>query len=493
MADLHPRDWRLAPLIAAIPVENREGGAAFAEHGTGPANRSRTGTRERLARRMFEFGKGLRRIFAPEARGEADDLSWTELVMPELLAREARGQCTDAGRVSAARPFEAWLRGSVLWREHARRTGADDSLGRARDAARSAARAARTPDQTVRAAVEAGLVEILRFDLVGGVAELEAAVRAAPDVQTRRNTGLSAATLAAVAALDARLRSRQARLDGKPDALRRAALALDEAVAAAEVAGDPELDPLRLERAALALEAGVMRRDPSLLDQAGRELRRLVSAADPDRRPLSRARALCLCAAGLSALAALAGDEAAHAQARILFDAAADQFTPDHSPIDWTAIQLARAATPGAVSLAALLQAEAVSAGKDLTLGALARDRRLEVEAAAAGAAGDADRLDRMAAEVRRRLVARRLTARPGGEARHEADSAMLDRGDLDWAVDQIGLARIEAAIGRLTGAAVTTDSAFALFEAAEIARERGVPTLAESAERLMPVRSVKA
>ena len=57
------------------------------------------------------------------------------LLLSPLLAREARGQCTDAGRVSAARPFEAWLRGSALWREHARRTGADDSLGRARDAA----------------------------------------------------------------------------------------------------------------------------------------------------------------------------------------------------------------------------------------------------------------------------------------------------------------------------------------------------------------------
>ena len=436
---------------------------------------------------MFEFGKGLRKLFASDTAAETDDLSWTELVMPELLAREARGQCTDAGRVSTKKPFDAWLRGAALWREHARRTGMADSLRRARDAADSAAHAARTPDQTARAAVELGQVETLRFDLIGGVEVLESALRALPEIEIG-HADRALTTHAATAALDARLRARQARLDGKPEALKRAALALDAAVDAAEAAGDPRIDDLRLERAALALEAGVVRRDPSLLDQAGRELRRLVAAADPDRRPLSRARALTLCAAGLSALAALAGDKAAHAQARILFDAAAEQFTPDHSPLDWTAIQLARAAVPGAVSLAALLQAEAVSAGMGLTLGALARDRRLEVEARAAETAGDTDRLQRMGAEVRRRLTARRTPAQ-----RAEASDRYVDNGDLDWAVDQIGLARLDAAWARLTAGQPATDAAFALFEAAEIARDRGVPQLAEAAETLMPVRSVRA
>lgn len=436
---------------------------------------------------MFEFGKGLRKLFASDTAAEADDLSWTELVMPELLAREARGQCTDAGRVSTKKPFDAWLRGAALWREHARRTGVADSLRRARDAADSATRAARTPDQTARAAVELGQVEILRFDLVGGVDVLQAALRALPESDGRASD-IGTATIAAAMSLDARLRARQIRLDGKPDGLKRAALALDAAVDSAEAAGDPRIDELRLERAALALEAGVIRRDPSLLDQAGRELRRLVSAADPDRRPLSRARALTLCAAGLSALASLAGDEAAHAQARILFDAAADQFTPDHSPLDWTAIQLARSAVPGAVPLASLLQAEAVSAGMGLTLGALARDRRLEVEARSAETAGDAERLDRMAEEVRRRLRMRRRSAQ-----RHELEDRYIDNGDLDWAVDQIGLARLEAASGRLAGERTATAAAFALFEAAEIARDRGAPQLAEAAEALMPVRSVSA
>ena len=435
---------------------------------------------------MFEFGRGLRRLFATDARPEADGLTWTELVTPELLSREARGQCVDAGRVSAARPFEAWLRGAALWREHARRTGVEDSLRRAEAAVADADRAARSADQTARAVLERLQIDLLRFDLMGGAFLLESAIARAAGAP--RKPGVRAEVLAGLAAVEGRLKARQSRMTASADGLKRAAIALDAAVDAADAANDPRRDDIRIERAALALEAGVGRRDPQLLDQAGRELRALVAAADPDRRPLSRARALTLCAAGLSALAALAGDDAAHAQARTLFDAAADQFTPDHSPLDWTAIQLARASTPGAVSLAVLLQAEALSAGLGLTLGALARDRRLEVEAAAAERAGDASRLGRMAEEVRRRLRARRRAP-----VRDAADGRFVDPGDLDWAVDQIGLARLDAALARQTGAARDGDMAFALFEAAEIARDRCAPELAETAEALMPVRAVRA
>lgn len=435
---------------------------------------------------MFEFGKGLRRLFATDARPGDDDLSWTELIAPELLAREARGQCTDAGRVSAPRPFEAWIRGAGLWREHARRTGVEDSLKRAEAAAADAARVARTGEQIARAGLERLLVDILRFDLMGGRAQLEASVTRAAVLRASLNAGT--ATRAAVAAAALRLNARLARTNGSLEGLKRAALALDAAVDALTSERDQLADEVRLERAALALEAGVAQRDVRLLDQAGRELRGLVAAADPDRRPLSRARALTLCAAGLAALASLAGDTAAVAQARILFDAAADQFTADHSPLDWTAIQLARAASPDTVPLAVLLQAETLSAGRGLTLGALARDRRLEVEAAAAERAADSQRLERMVLEIRRRLLARRQPAR-----RDATDGRFVDTDDLEWAVDQIGLARLDAALMRRTGAPRDQDLAFALFEAAEIARDRCVPELAETAEALMPVRAVRA
>ncbi|KAK0348887.1 hypothetical protein LTR94_035339, partial [Friedmanniomyces endolithicus] len=60
-----------------------------------------------------------------------------------------------------------------------------------------------------------------------------------------------------------------------------------------------------------------------MLDKAGRDLRALVEAAAPEQRPLSRARALALCAAGMAALAAIAEAPAARDQAKAMFDAAA--------------------------------------------------------------------------------------------------------------------------------------------------------------------------
>ena len=131
------------------PELNRPNGPAFAWSPSGPPPRSRSGTTERLTRRMFEFGRDLRRLFA-QAR-ESEDLSWLELIGVDLLAVEARQQCTDAGRVSCARPHPAWLRGAALWREHARRTGSADSIRKAVGAALDAARQAKTSEEIGRA------------------------------------------------------------------------------------------------------------------------------------------------------------------------------------------------------------------------------------------------------------------------------------------------------------------------------------------------------
>ena len=146
---------------------------------------------------MFEFGKDLRKLFA-QARQD-DDLGWVELIGADLLRIEARQQSTNAGRVSCPRPFPAFLRAAALWREHARRTGAADSLARARDAARDAARQATGPDQTALAAMEAAHVAMIRFDLCGGVEGLEQAGRdmaALPPV--RRAQAAAAAALSLI-------------------------------------------------------------------------------------------------------------------------------------------------------------------------------------------------------------------------------------------------------------------------------------------------------
>ena len=257
---------------------------------------------------MFEFGRDLRKLFT-QAR-ESEDLSWLELIGVDLLAGEARQQTTDAGRVSCAKPHAAWLRASALWREHARRAGAADSLDRALKAAHDAARLSRSADETARATIERAQTLLLRFDLCGGPTVLDQAAEAVPGSAAPCRP----ATLAAIAAVHARIRARQARLSDRPEALMDAAALLDASIHGLKGRPACELDDIRMDRAALALEAGVARRDPHLLDQAGRELQGLVQAASPDYRPLTRARALTLCGAGLSALAVLAEDNQARVE-----------------------------------------------------------------------------------------------------------------------------------------------------------------------------------
>lgn len=408
---------------------------------------------------MFEFGRDLRKLF--EKARECEDLGWLELVSAELVQIEARRETIDAGRVSCTRPFAAWLRAAGLWREHARRTGLRSSLDHAASAAGDAARSASTPDQAASAAIAYGETHLMRFDLFGD-----------PSCLVTASTGLQAltperpSTKAAAAALHARLRARRARISGDRGVLVDAMALLDTALQSAGRLPPAVADELRLERAALALETGVSRRDPRLLDQAGRELRALIEAASPDQRPLTRARALALAGAGMAALGGLAGDEAAALQGRALFDAAADEFTPDHSPLDWVAMVLAR--DEGDTALATLAQAEALCGEPGLVLGALARERRFAAETALAEATGDLNALWGLEALIRRRL-SRLGTVRP-----------------LDWAADQIAMARLTLARARLT-ADEPRAVGLMLAEASTTAREHGAVTLVQRAATAQP------
>ncbi|HST91590.1 MAG TPA: hypothetical protein VLJ13_05265, partial [Brevundimonas sp.] len=210
---------------------------------------------------------------------------------------------------------------------------------------------------------------------------------------------------------------------------------------------------------------GVALRDGRLLDQAGRDLRVLVESASPDYRPLTRARALALAGAGLLALARLAENAEAAEQGMALFEAAADQFTPDHSPLDWVAVRLVRSED---APLARLAETERLTAEPGLILGALARGRHLEARIALAEAVSDLDAMTGLEAEVRRRL-ARTGVVQP-----------------LDWAADQIGMARLALAKGRLTDLHPRAVGLM-LAEAIETARECGAPALMEQAMLAMP------
>lgn len=410
---------------------------------------------------MFEFGRDLRKLFA-QAR-DSEDLSWLELVGVDLLFNEARQQTTDAGRVSCTRPFTAWLRAAALWREHARRAGDLDSLDKARAAAEDAAKFVRTPDDTVRVAIESARVLMLRFDLAGGPERLNQALALIP--ASGRPARIETAT--AVAALTARLRARQAWLGGDTGMAVAVLGMMDIVIRAAKGRLNADIEELQLERAGLALELGVVQRDPKRLDEAGAALQGLVASASPDYRPLSRARALTLCASGMGALAAMADDPDATDQARVLFDAAADQFTPDHSPMDWVAIQLVRAKGPTPPGLATLIQAEDLTRGRGLTLGALAREARHAREIEMTASVGDLVGLDR----IEQRLLEGLRRARPNTTG-------------LDWAADQVALGRLACARADLTGAS-TGSLHIALIEASETAREQGIRFLCEQANGL--------
>ncbi|MDQ8030026.1 MAG: hypothetical protein REJ23_14970, partial [Brevundimonas sp.] len=218
---------------------------------------------------MFEFGRDLRKLF--EKARESEDLGWLELVGAELVQSEARREGIDAGRVSAPRPFDNWMRCSTLWREHARRTGSRASLDRAASAASDAARHTTSPDQTAAVAIESAAIHLLRFDLFGGPAALTAALSDIQSLSCER-----AVTRSAAAALHARLSARKARLSEETNALLDAGALLDAALHDARSLPPTVTDELRLDRAALSLEAGVRRRDARMLDQAGRDLRTLV-------------------------------------------------------------------------------------------------------------------------------------------------------------------------------------------------------------------------
>ena len=413
---------------------------------------------------MFGFGRDLRRLF-DQARKE--DRAWVELIGADLLETEARGQTTDSHRANRRDPVHDALKAAALWREHARRTGRRNSLARALEAATEAARGADTPALRAEAAVETALCLMLQFEQRGGPQLLDQIELVLDGHDAGRKGPLSAR----MAGAHARLEALKARHNGEAGALMDASALLDSALH--DLKRNDELTvetaEAQLDRASLALEAGLKRGDARLLDQAGRDLRALVETASPEYRPVTRARALTLCAAGLSALASLAGDADARRQADEMFDAAADAFTPDHSPLDWAAIELARAARGTAPDLDRMLEIEAVTGGEGLILGALARERRLALEAAGAEREADAAQLARMETRLRRRL-------------------ALGDAGTapLDWAADQIGLAHVRMARARLTGRQDLSHLGLILIEAAETARELGAGLIADRAREVL-------
>ncbi len=410
---------------------------------------------------MFEFGRDLRRLF--EKARDSYDLGWLELVSVGLIETEARHQSTDAGRVSCNTPFESWMRAAALWREHGRRTGSVQSLQKAEQAGRDAANAAKKDDQAMRAALDVGLTSLLAFDLYGGPKRLTSLMASLEKLPATRHADIATEVLA----LKTRVLARQARISGDPEKMAAAAAQLTEAISRLSQRSVTSNEELKLDQAALSLEAGILTRNAHLLDQAGRDLRLLVEGALPDERPVSRARALALCGTGMAALASIASDSDTRGQALALFDAAAEQFTSDHSPLDWAAIQLLRcerSATPDQ----SLSEARALTEIPGLLLGAMIRERNLAHRISAAEQLGDFVALKAIQQEVL-------------GLLKRKVDETNA----IDWASNQISMARINLSLS-LGYSDVHPDMGMALYEAAEAAHEAGATGLAHKARELM-------
>ncbi|WP_292053926.1 MULTISPECIES: hypothetical protein [unclassified Brevundimonas] len=410
---------------------------------------------------MFEFGRDLRRLF--EKARDSQDLGWLELVGLSLVESEARSQSTDAGRVSCAHPYEGWMRAAALWREHARRSGSSESLQRAEQAGRDALRAALNEDQAIRARIDIGHTSMLAFDLFGVPRRLDSLLDSVIQLPLPRR----AETQAEIDSLKARLEARLARIANDAERMAQAAERLSEAMLGLKPTDTLIGEDLSLDRAALSLEAGIQTRNARLLDQAGRELRDLVESASPDERPVSRARALALCGTGMAALASVANDPSARQQAGALFDAAADQFTPDHSPLDWATIQLLKAERSEG-DPEALEQAQKLTDKPGLIIGALIRERSLAYTLRRAEAEGDMTSLAKVELLLRHRL------ARP-----------MDETTAVDWASDQISMARLAMTMSTRVHYPLQ-DLGMALYEASDAASLAGAPSLAVRAKDLM-------
>jgi hypothetical protein len=412
---------------------------------------------------MFEFGKDLRRLF--ERARDSDDLAWLELISTILVENEARHQSIESGRVSCPNPHEACLRASQIWREHARRTGNPQSLSRAEAEARAASRHAVNDEQTIRAFLELAQSSLLAFDLSGGLERLRTADKLLATLPTPRRALL----VETIAAIEARICARRAVLSGAPETIRIACDGLETVVQSLRSQHRLVDIERRIEQAALSLEIGLITRDLQRLEKAGQDLRSLIENAPSDQKPITRARALALCGVGMRALSSIANDEVARQQADSLMDAAVDQFTMDHSPLDWAAIQLMRPDSDGSLPLITLLQVEALTAHEGLIIGAEARERRLAQEIHDSEQAQDLFGLRHLEAHLLSRL--------------RDIDTPMLP---LDWAWSQMGLARIALARSRLTGQSMG-NVGMMLLEAADTARELGAVGLSNRARDLLP------
>ncbi len=435
---------------------------------------------------MFEFGRELRRVFGADGlSGPVARTEVLELMDVSLLRREAAAAGTAAARTGSGERAARWAEAAALHREIARRTGEAESLRRSGSAAEMSWKAAGGDRRRLgEARLEQGLTALVGADLFGDPALMRSAREYLTDALAKAGTepGPRARAQAALAGL----MSRRALAEGDFDLALEAASALDAAVAALDAlvelkrACPTEPAAVRCDRAELLLGFGVRLREPKLVERARTDMAATGEQLDPAYQPLTWARTCELEGQARTAEGESAGRAEPIAEgARLLADAAAG--TPeDHSPLDWARLQ-------AALGTALLTLGEAADSDPALLGAQAALDRAQRV-------------YDRHPALQARSVAANNRAACLAKRAERNGDLVVLAQAEaafkaeltdgparqdsLAWAVAQLNLARVYEARDEIRGRADGREPAvLALAEALEVFTERGLKTLAETAQ----------
>jgi tetratricopeptide (TPR) repeat protein len=302
---------------------------------------------------MFEFGRELKRMFradSPPRDGvTGGDASLLELLDMELLGGEARACDVAAGRISAKDPHQRRLEAARVWRELARRSGDSVALRKAALGAEKAVQgfkdAARLKNWAA-ARCEQAMSAMLGAELFG-----DEGLNAAAEVALKDTIAAAPASPSAAMASGqlARLSARITLRGGDYDAVKRAAAAFDQPIAAMtahlrhRAVSKGAVSDLLCARAEFLLGCAGRLRDVRLHEQAINELDKLAARLDSAYEPLVWARVQTLRGAARTGAGETTGRVEDIAEGVEILVAALDALTPDHSPLDWARIQHALA------------------------------------------------------------------------------------------------------------------------------------------------------
>jgi hypothetical protein len=440
---------------------------------------------------MFEFGRGVRRLFSGAARAPQDgvtggDLSLLEFLDLRMLAAEAKAADVAAGRVGAKDRAQRLLHAAMIWREVARRSGDPASLRKAAATAEAAGKLFTANNRLqgwARSRIEQARCAMLGAELYG-----DESLNIAAEVtlgEARPHGGAAGALAGAALAV---LAARKVLASGDEGAVRVAARRFNEPLALLEAAGRRNAMlklaavETRLARAEILAGCGLRLRDASLIDAALRDTDVAATALDAVYEPLTLARVETARAAAQASRAEVVGDIGALADAVSALADAQTNLARDQSPLDWARGQISLAdalqtlgeagfneqAFEKAVTCLdrAMVVVRAIPA---LSLSATVASNRAQCLARSAELSGDLAVLDAAEAAFKSELSA-------GGHLRDP----------VAWALTQANLARLYETRLELThqDRGERAAAALAYTEALEVFSDRGLRSLADLAAR---------